>query len=228
MKAVSAPGAELDAIRELLAALDVAEPQVDLIGSRMYLRGLAPCYRTKHDAVERACDLAPGVAIINELRVAQPACEDADLVRTAVRALSTAVPGVSRRVHVRLREGALHLKGTVRDVAERRTLEAAAWEVAGGRQVDSQLTLEGELLGPTDAEVEEALDAYVCRAMNLSPGAVAVEYRSGVVLLGGAVSSVAKACAIEDLLRWHDRVIDVVNNLRVSGAATSRMLRDVS
>jgi osmotically-inducible protein OsmY len=69
-----------------------------------------------------------------------------------------------------------------------------------------------------DGAVSEALSDYVTRAMNVPPGQIVVQYRSGIVSLAGTVTSAAQAEAIEDLLRWHDRVIDVVSHLRVGTA----------
>jgi osmotically-inducible protein OsmY len=70
-----------------------------------------------------------------------------------------------------------------------------------------------------DEDVSEALAAYISRAANVPRGAVVVKYRSGIVTLSGAVASATRSQAIEDLVRWHERVIDVINHLRVAAPA---------
>jgi osmotically-inducible protein OsmY len=71
------------------------------------------------------------------------------------------------------------------------------------------------LPGVPDAEIERALNDYVCRALRPSSGSVTVAYAAGVARLTGHVASAAQSTAVEDLVRWHDRVERVVNALEV-------------
>jgi osmotically-inducible protein OsmY len=67
-----------------------------------------------------------------------------------------------------------------------------------------------------DEEVAAALRLYIERALPMQAGSIAVDYVGGTVSLSGAVASERVARAIEDLVRWHDRVSNVRNNLQVT------------
>jgi len=69
--------------------------------------------------------------------------------------------------------------------------------------------------GLPDADVERALNEYVGRSLRPSSGSVTVAYAAGTARLTGYVSSAAQSTAVEDLVRWHDRVERVVNALEV-------------
>jgi osmotically-inducible protein OsmY len=71
------------------------------------------------------------------------------------------------------------------------------------------------LAGVPDTDVERALNDYVGRSLRPSSGSVTVAYVAGVAQLTGHVSSSAQSTAVEDLVRWHDRVERVVNALEV-------------
>jgi osmotically-inducible protein OsmY len=71
------------------------------------------------------------------------------------------------------------------------------------------------LPGLPDADIERALSEYVGRSLRPSSGSVAVAYAAGIARLTGHVSSAAQSTAVEDLVRWHDRVERVVNALEV-------------
>lgn len=199
-----------------LAGLEIAELQTEVVGPCIYLRGLAPSYRIKHAASERAEELVRGTRVVNEIRVAQRGSTDEDVIRHAAAAIGRVAPGAGRSLTIDARDGILYLSGAVQDAEQRRAIEAAAWDAGGVAHVHSDLRCEAT--AASDAEISATLDQYVRRAMNLSPGAVTTTYRSGIVTLDGGVSSTARKQAIEDLLRWHDRVIDVVNRLRVGDA----------
>src|SRR5207245_8080878 len=84
-------------------------------------------------------------------------------------------------------------------------------------RVENHVTLDEGSAG--DDDIASALNAYVERAMNIPSGSVVVTYGDGVASLTGCVTSVSQGQAIEDLVRWHDRVSSVVNDLRTPASA---------
>jgi osmotically-inducible protein OsmY len=147
--------------------------------------------------------------------VAQTPADDDAISREVTAAIERATEAAAA-VQVRVEDGVVTLQGTVCDEEERSAVECATWDAHGVVQVRSHLHVASGEIG--DSAVSEALSDYVTRAMNVPPGQIVVQYRSGIVSLAGTVTSAAQAEAIEDLLRWHDRVIDVVSHLRVGTA----------
>ena len=201
-------------LRHELAELGIDELEVVLVGDVLCLHGVAPCYRAKREAVERAERLALGVAIQNEIRVAERAyIDDAEVSRDVLRRIARLGDKVPRRVSVEVRGAVVSLSGRVSCETERRRLLDAAAAVACVRGVEDHLMLQD--LEPADTEVARALSEYVQRAMNLPPGVVNVAWSGGVAALTGSVSTAARRQAIEDLVLWHDHVTDVVNRIRI-------------
>jgi osmotically-inducible protein OsmY len=66
-----------------------------------------------------------------------------------------------------------------------------------------------------DRAVAEALRSFVC-ALGAATADVHVEYDAGVVTLTGAVATATQQQAVEDLVRAHDGVTDVVSELRIA------------
>ncbi len=64
----------------------------------------------------------------------------------------------------------------------------------------------------SDLDVTAALSAFV---RNATQDGVMVEFAGGVASLSGYVSSTTSRRAIEDLVRAHEGVLSVVNNLVV-------------
>jgi len=202
-------------VRTALADLQIADLRVDEVDGCLYLRGAAQCYKSKQLAEERARSIAPSACLVNELRVAQAAADDDAIARDVKEAIARVAP-LAGSVQIDVREGVVTLQGTVRDEEERSAVECATWDAHGVTQVRSHLDVVSGEVG--DPAVSEALNEYVQRAMHIAPGQIVVQYRSGIVSLSGSVSTAAQGEAIEDLLRWHDRVIDVVSHLRVGAA----------
>jgi osmotically-inducible protein OsmY len=199
-------------VQAALAGLPVHDMHVTIARGIVTLTGVAPCYNTKHAATARIEAALPGVRVVNELRVAQPAVREralASVVRDAVRACTDA------EVRVAVRDGYVTVRGAAPNEATRRRIEAAAWQAAAGFNVRTVIS-SGVVVD--DREIEEALAEYMRRAMSAEARAITVRYRRGVVTLRGSVASAAQGQAIEDLLRWHDRVEDVVNQLQVAPA----------
>lgn len=202
------------ALRAALGDLRIDELRVESVGGVVHLHGIAPCYRAKRQAEERAGLLMPGSGIHNHLQVAERAYVDDAAVERDVRrrlaGLGFAVPG---RVSVEVRGAVVSLYGQVADEEERRALREAVAAAACVRGVEDHLMLAS--LEPADTEVAQALSEYVRRAMNLPPGVVDVSWRSGLVTLTGSVATETQRQAIEELVQWHDHVTDVVNRIRI-------------
>jgi osmotically-inducible protein OsmY len=205
---------QVTAVRQALASLHIAELNVELVGGCLCLRGAVACYDKKRQAGELAERAAPGIPIENELRVEQaPFQGDAAIRRCVTDALAALRPDVLDRIRIEVHSSVVSLFGAARDAHERQALECAAWSACGTARVENHVSLPNH--GPTDAEVERALNEYVQRSLRMPPASVVVEYRAGVAQVSGDVASTSKSQAIEDLLRWHDGVSDVVNRLNV-------------
>lgn len=196
-----------------LAELRIDEFEVMLVGEILWLRGIAPCYRAKREAVARVERLAPGVAIQNGIRVAERAYDDDDVARDVLRRIARLGGKVSSRVSIEVQGAVVSLSGRVSCDTERRRLLTAAAAAACVRGVEDHLMLDDR--EPADTEVARALSEYVQRAMNLPPGVVNVTWSAGVATLTGTVSAPVRRQAIEDLVLWHDHVSDVVNHIRI-------------
>jgi osmotically-inducible protein OsmY len=208
----------IEAVRDALAPLHIAGLEVELAGGCICLRGAAACYDKKRQAGELAERAARGLAIENDLRVGQASFQgDAALRRCVIEALAGLGPDVVDRVRVEVRGGVVSLFGAVHDGHERQALEGAAWSACGTGRVDNHVSLLRRDL--TDAQVEEALNAYVRRSLQPRAAPVVVQYQGGLVQVSGQVASASESQAIEDLLRWHDGVSEVVNRLVVIGVS---------
>jgi len=213
--------ARVAAIRKALADLRIADLQIEVVDEVVYLHGVAGCYDAKRCADERAQAAAPGCNVCNEMRVAQtPYAEDRTLSREVMQAIGRLGKDVLERVRVEVCEGVVYLYGTARDAEERKALASAAWAGSCVSRVENHLMLKQDRLA--DTEVARVLNEYVQRAMNLPRGTIIVGFSSGVASLTGSVPSETQGQAIEELVRWHDQVSDVVNKLRVTRAAQPR------
>lgn len=205
----------VDAIRDALADLPIDDLEIKVVGDHVSLHGVAGCYDTKRRASERAHAAAPDATIRNEMRVARHEYADDRTLSAEVMAAMARLGGEALgRVRVEVSEGVVYLYGTARDAEERQALASAVWAGASVSRVENHLMLKGDRAA--DTEVARALSEYVQRAMNLPRGAITVEYSAGVASLSGSVATATQAQAIEELVRWHDQVSNVVNRLRVA------------
>jgi len=203
-----------DDVSRALAPLHIEELCVEVMDELIYLHGLARSYEVKHEAAEKAEQVAPGYLIENEIRVAHGGVpSDGDLRAHVMEAIRNLGLAETHNLRVEVQDGIVHLSGTLPSAEARRTIEGAVWEVDAVTRVECHLS--NEALPDDDRAISAALGEYVARAINLQPGVVSVDYVGGAATLSGFVESDTKARAIEDLIRWHDRVDDVVSNLRV-------------
>ncbi len=198
----------------VLRDLRIEDPQVELVGDRLYLRGLAACYRTKQLAARRIAAGLPGLSVVNELRVAHGVASDADVTRAIEAAIRRAAPGAAGRISAHVDAGDAYVGGVAEDEQERAAVEAAAWQAPGVMHVHSRIAVPRR--PEDDSDVAEALSAYISRSLTLPYGRIRVTYRDGVASLDGSVASERQREAIEDLIRWHECVTDVVNRVRVA------------
>jgi osmotically-inducible protein OsmY len=211
-------GGTAEAIEAALKGLRIDGLRVDVVGDCVYLHGQARCYETKRAAGDLAGVTSHGVRIANEIRVVHADDFDDHRIRNEVEAAIRRVAGGTARVMATVHESVVTLTGVARDPHQRHAIEAAVWETRSVARVHSRLDTATEHVA--DSDVAAALNEYVQRAMNLPPGVVVVDYRNGVASLSGEVDSGNRAEAIEDLVRWHDRVSDIVNNLCVKAPPT--------
>jgi len=210
-------GSPAEQAASALRPSQIADLHVEVVDGRLILRGLAGCYKTKQQATELASAAAPGMTVVNELRIAQAPSDDGQLVGRVAAAIQRGAPGALERIEVRARGGVVEIHGTARNDDERCRIESAAWHTNGVMGVECHVGV-----ASTDAHdeaVSEALADYVRRAANVPNGAVRIKYQSGIVTLAGTVGSATRSQAIEDLIRWHERVIDVIKHLRVAAPA---------
>lgn len=210
-------------VRDALAPLHLEDLHVELICDCLYMHGQAQCYETKRRASALAQAVFPG-DIANELRVARADFDDDETIARAIRAALAALGSdIDARVTIAVSDGMARLSGTAVDRDERQAIEAAAWQAAPVRGVRNEIAVANDL---GDAEVAAALSAYARRAMHLQHAPVTVDYSKGTARLSGTVATRGEARAIEDLIRWHDRVEEVVNELRIAAPpATSSIAR---
>lgn len=205
------------ALLRALADLRIEDTHVEIVDGCVHLHGVASCYEEKRLAGEVAARVT-GLPVANEMRVALSGrAEDEYVLREAARALAGLGAGVAERVRLDVRDGVVSVYGTARDARERDGIARALADVPCVSRLENHLALQTELV--PDAEVAQALTVYLERAMNLPRGSVAVDFECGLASLSGSVPSAAHRQAVEELVRWHDGVRDVINNLRVAPAA---------
>lgn len=140
-------------------------------------------------------------------------------------------------------DGCIHLHGSApsyeaKRLASTRARRAAPHACIANELRIAQMCFASEIIGRenviaadpgiNDAQVAIALRDYLRRAANVPHGRVTVAFHGGIASLAGSVRSRAQAEAIEDLVRWHDHVMDVHNSLRVARPTTPRSARRVS
>jgi osmotically-inducible protein OsmY len=194
-----------------LAGIPIERLQVDMFGDALYINGLAAGYETKQEAARRLAEALPGICVINELRVAHSGVSDTDTARAVTLAIGRIAAG--SRITVDVEDGEVHLRGIARDQAEAAAIEAAAWATLGVRHVHHRMSCQ-QAIEPR--QIEHALGEYIARSAGVPAESVAVRYDRGIVELRGSVATAQQREAIEDLVRWHESVIDVINRIRVA------------
>jgi osmotically-inducible protein OsmY len=200
---------------QLLARNGIRDARVDCIDTRVYLRGTANCYRTKQAAARSVAEALPGRAVINELRVVHEPTGDDSVSAGVASAIHRAAPDALAHVRVSVMSGDVYLRGVAPNADFRERIEAAAWESTGVMHVHNELTALDHPVN--DRDLEREIGASLTRVFNVPDDSITVACSKGVVTLSGNVTSVEQRDMIEELVRWHDSVRDVTNNLRVRG-----------
>jgi osmotically-inducible protein OsmY len=191
----------------------IRDAHVDEVGPQMYLHGIASCYKSKQEAAKGVADALPGRVVINELHVVHEPTGDSSVSESVAAAIRDAAPETVVHVRVFTLSGEVYLRGVVSSADLRQRIEAAAWASSGVMHVHNELTT---LDHPVeDHDLEREITASLIRVINVPAGSVTVSCTGGIVALGGDVASAEQRDMIEELVRWHDAVRDVTNNLRV-------------
>lgn len=121
----------------------------------------------------------------------------------------------STNLTVDVKDGVVHLYGTVPTYFQKITAGNDAQRIKGVRQVTNELVV--TLVAPwTDAEIADAIRANLARDVRIaSPGEINVTVVNGVVTLTGRVGTYAQKSAAEDDAWTAPGVVDVVNNITV-------------
>ena len=215
MNASTAVAGREHEIERALSALHIDGLCVEIVDDRVYLKGVAACYERKRQAAALAAAAAPDACIENEIRVAgSNDAGDEKVIADVTAAIASRLgPEVLGRITIDASGDSLAIRGAARSPAEAHAIAHLAWETVRSRRIECHLSTEGA--APSDADVQDALNRYVAHAMGMAHGAIRVRYDGGVASLSGTVPSAVQREAIEDLVRWHDRVSDVINRLQV-------------
>src|SRR5437763_5991716 len=78
----------------------IADLHVEVVDGRLILRGLAGCYKTKQQATQLASGAAPGMTVVNELRIAQARADDGQIAKRVAAAIERRVPGSDESIEI--------------------------------------------------------------------------------------------------------------------------------
>ena len=127
-----------------MRAQGIAAAEVEIMGSCLYLRGRASCYRMKATAGVAVAGVARGFEVINELRVAHETDSDPGVIKAVQDSIRRAVPGAAARIAVISNDGDVFLRGRSTDDSERARIEVAAWEAPGVMHVHNEIEVPHE------------------------------------------------------------------------------------
>ncbi|MBI2953986.1 MAG: BON domain-containing protein [Chloroflexi bacterium] len=208
------------AVGDALAAdvrLDGSGINVDVVGGTVYLTGVVPTLVQKRIAQEIAVRIKGVLDVDNQL-LTSPLLTRSDIdVESDVKAALKRDAWVDeKRITVRADEGTVYLSGTAVDFISRSAAEEAARTVRGVIEVVNDIAV---VPAPArlDGEIAEDVRRDIERNVRIKPKQIKVEVTDGVVFLRGTVSTAAQRWIAEDIARWIPGVLDVVNELSVSG-----------
>jgi osmotically-inducible protein OsmY len=119
-------------------------------------------------------------------------------------------------VSIRVKDGIVHVSGTVDSAAERHAAIEDIQTVVLAKMVVDSLKLKN-YVERTDEELRAEVRQALARDKAVDVAGVAVNARAGTVVLDGTVESRAQKLAIESVAWWTPGVTEVVNRLRVEG-----------
>ena len=213
-----AEGAALESAAEAAArALGVEGLRVFVLGSVPHIEGTAPSLRHKRAAAKLVGLLMGADHVVNRLRVAPREARTDRAIGREVRAALEEAPGVdAATLQPQVRHGVVELRGSVSTLSARCAAERAVWSVGGVADVVNRLRVAGTLASADD--LARQLEADLCACLGLHPATVTVDFQEDTVHLKGTVPSPYLRLAVEDLVRAHEMVQDVVNSLAVTQA----------
>jgi osmotically-inducible protein OsmY len=210
-------GAALESAAEAAArTLGIDGLRVFMLGGVAHIEGTAPSVRHKRAAAELIGPLTGASHVVNRLRVAPREVRSDHTIAQRVRAAFEVAPEVdAATVRPEVRNGVVELRGTVSSLSALRAAERAVWSVGGVADVANRLRVAGTVASPED--LARQLEVDLCACLSLPVGAVRADIMGGTVHLKGVVPSPYHRLAAEDLVRAHELVQDVVNELAVTG-----------
>jgi osmotically-inducible protein OsmY len=197
--------------------VDSAGITVINLGSDVNLTGTVPSYPQYLEAAAAARRVAGVTTVDNNLEVALPESnyrDDVKLTTAANNALAANVT-VPDNVEAIAEDGNITLTGTVSYGTQRAAAEAAVTGLAGVRNVRNDIDI-SYAIDPVDVDlhVQEALD----RSALVPDGSdVTADTEDGIITLNGHVRTWAEHDAVISAALMARGVIDVRDNLQVTG-----------
>ena len=197
--------------------VDAADITVRNIAGDVTLTGTVPSYPQYVEAAAAARRVAGVTGVHNHLEVALPDGayrDDVKLATAANNALAANVT-VPDSVEATAEDGNITLTGTVSYGTERAAAEAAVAGLAGVRYLSNDIEI-SYVIDPVDVDlhVQQALD----RSALVPDGSdVTAETKDGIITLTGHVRTWAEHDAVADAAWMAGGVIDVRDNLQITG-----------
>jgi len=215
--AQTAEGASLEPAAQAAArALGIDGLRVSILGGVPHIEGTAPSFRHKKSAAELIGLLTGARHVVNRLRIApREAVSDRTIAQRVRAAFEVALEVDAATVRPEVGNGVVELRGMVSSLSALCAAERAVWSVGGVAEVVNRLRVAGTVASPAD--LARQLEADLCVCLGLPVGAVRADIAGGIVYLKGTVPSPYHRLAAEDLVRAHELVQDVVNELAVTG-----------
>jgi osmotically-inducible protein OsmY len=210
-------GAGLEPAAEAAArALGIDGLRIIMAGGAVHIEGTAPSYRHKRSAAELIGLMMGASSVVNGLRVApREVSSDHAIARRLATAFEGAPEVDATTIELEVNHGVVELRGIVSSLFALCAAERAAWSVGGVAGVANRLRVAGTAASPE--ELARQLEVDLCACLSLPVGAVRADIMGGTVHLKGTVPSPYHRLAAEDLVRAHELVQDVVNELAVTG-----------
>ena len=211
---------DLDIVRDVSETLawdtriDDSRIRVEAENGRVTLSGTVTLFSEKTAASDDAWRIKGVREVQNEL-VVVPAewRSDQEIADDIVASLQRDSRVDERNITVDVAGGVVRLSGTVRNLAEKRAAEEAAWYTAGVIDVVDDLTVTPTETRP-DSEIEADVIAALLRDARIGePDRINVSVVDGVVFLRGAVDSASERDAAEEDARFTAGVAAVANEL---------------
>lgn len=195
-------------------ALDTDDIKLTMVGDVAYLDGHVSSYQQKKAISHVAADLPRVRKLVNRLRVV-PCSPTSDriIVENVFLALRTDPALRLHPIAVTVTDGIVELSGAVPDFSARIAAEAAAWSVCGVRHVINRLEIAPA--GEAYTELRTSLRRGLSSLLGPYTDSVEIDLRQGFAYLRGAVPTLEDRLAVEDMVRWHPLVRDVINQLTV-------------